>query len=389
MGRDFTPETILSASGEEIKIAVNCRDLKQVSGAWRLPRWPSASRARRLIGPAWRKWATMARLGDRPTQAVQGAIESKKTALGKPAEPPLTWASLEADMEIVRGDQGSNNDTVIILRDDKDCGIVWCCESLTADTLVIQNLLADKMWQPSELDTTTLQKLIYTLCVVGLPQHMRRATTTISNIRTPRLYISIKGKCFAPDGQKLCRKEGHSCCQRITSTSRMPYKRAWNLIGRAIEAMIMATGGSAEIFGLRDIADCIRDSLPKHDIGTGKCDGCGRKMEKYTLQVVDIDQAYEQCTPPSVLTAFDCPAREFERLHGTTFIRIPKNKHEKARVGKGPMNAIATGISCCELKHALFVALNFTSVTYGTIIWSHGGLAIGGVISTVALSVRL
>eukprot|EP00969_Alexandrium_andersonii_P214429 9468912-Alexandrium_andersonii.AAC.1 len=54
--------------------------------------------------------------------------------------------------------------------------------------------------------------------------------------RLPKMYVTMKGKCFASDGNgKHCEKAGHSCCRKVVSFSSLKAKREWGLACRSIE----------------------------------------------------------------------------------------------------------------------------------------------------------
>ena len=67
----------------------------------------------------------------------------------------------------------------------------------------------------------------------------------------PKMYATIKSKCFATNSRNCKSSHGHSCCRKITSFWSWRLKSRWRQISRAVEAMIRHSWLTFESWSLK------------------------------------------------------------------------------------------------------------------------------------------
>ena len=387
--RDFSFEWRHS-DPSEIGRACTTGSLRAVTAPWRLPVWHSPATLWRQCSARWADWARRVRLPFRVLRKGKHVWSECRAHAIPAGAPPTEWRQYEARMK------ASLSPGSFRVGDDRDPSKVWFMNKADLNWGLLKGVLEDPLWTiRGDLTYKMVEIWGYARAQLGLPGFLRRrAGRPGRKLFPPLLFPLVKSKCYSDEGERTCTKEGHSHWRRILDMSGTPYAAGWKTTARGIRAVVQESGVSREIFDINYARKHLQQAFfcLERSENPSVCMCCQGAMEPgLHVVTVDIDQAFESCKASSIVPAWDYVANQYRASVGQERLLIRRGKRFIAKHGT-EVRQYGRGwwaLSLSVLRRALVMASYQTLVMMGDVALEMAGMAIGGVMSAAAVSVKL
>ena len=382
----FDPERLLARSHAGIGAAAGMPSLQAHGAPWRLPVWPKQRHVRRQLIRAWKDWTCSHRLHPRVRRSLASHLYGGFARQCVPPCPPA-WHAQECEFAHIL----SSSDA--FLPDDRDSQKVW---SVAVDELfahLVNAINVDPMWTMApDFRRKYVLAWGYARAYACLPSWLLgRAAPRSQGTAPPEIFAFVKSKCFSDEGIRTCTKAGHSCLRRLVDASQVPFARAWRAVARGVRAVVQVVGLSCEVFSMADAIPSIKGGLAQLEASpTGCCARCSQPVVGLSIFSADVDQAFEACAADRVLPAWMHAATRYQEQTGSTSIFVQKSKAFAFRIPRD--HAWSRGwwaFSLTLLGSCLHAATVLSFACLSTLVIKQHGLAIGGILSSAAVSVVL
>ena len=298
----------------------------------------------------------------------------------KQADPP---AEEQAYVETLGAPPGN-----VLVQDDKDRKRTWAMPyDCLAAILVALVLLDTARWSVACISPHDLSKLVYGASLFAVPAFLRKGPLQRGSF-APYMYPFVKAKCYAESGGHICKKLGHSCFRKVVSFYAIPWRKAWRLASRALQILVISTGGGFSVWRLKDI-------IPQFKAGFAglrpadephQCIHCQGVKYHTTMLVADAAQMYEQVSSTRVIQAFDRKADILQEKNGASTITVKRVKTVVGWPGGSEHTRSGTYVvfTLAQLRRMLTTSCSLCFATLGDIVVQSHGLLIGGLLSMIA-----
>jgi len=298
------------------------------------------------------------------------------------------------DMHVPSGYTGVGDDK------GKACG--WHVPNLAFTASMYTYVTNSPFWEVTAMTWEQANKALQHILAELIPSHLHGwLSIDDTTPRLPHMYITVKSKCFDPNGGgRTCVKESHSCCRKIISYASWPKRRNWQMIARAVETTLKHYSHGAEIWRLKDAAKTYRARLTtveaqahEHIRGPNACtcQRCGGSKLVWEGLVADAGQFFETVTPEcvedSMTFLFSCALKAGHPGKVTT-ITAPTRRAYFGGYKYNPVKHSKT-FTLADLHCCVMAAANMSFASVGSRVVRLRGLPIGGFMSKIACSVVL
>ena len=382
--RDFRKTDFDLSNPVALAMAARMPSLSAVVGAWRLPVWPTPKRCTAELLTSWATWCGRHAIPVRSCR-YGGHLFRRLPATREVPPPPALWGKAEHALRAaVRA-----RDRVVV-QDDKLPNKAWKVAPKDLFLKLLSDLLHDSRWTlRPDLTSTDVTAWSFARSLLGLPPFLRKGRT--GRMSAPTLFAKVKSKCFDDAGKHVCCKPGHSCLRRILDFSKSPYPAGWRTLSRAVQGMVGNSGISHEVFKLHSARDALDTMVASLQVpGPGCCLRCRRNLGD-SLQVVtmDIDQAFETIDTSLLLPRWGVISEAYSAKFGTDAIYVRKGRACAVCVSRSCSGTRWWRITADMCSRGLLAASLMTLAVLGDVVAEMSGVAIGGTMSSAAVSVAL
>ena len=289
-----------------------------------------------------KEWLRTTGLRFYPTPPIPTSFPSKEKARNMGAGPSKSEKIVD-NFRFVE-----NLPDCVVTVEDKDPSILW----ISTDGSLLKHWFFQLLLVPSRWEVLALAPadvLCSYRCILGsiLPRSLLPLIKDMYLDNIPYAYCTVKRKCFqeyhelTPEGfvfrgsgkgglsesyspveAHTCRKANHSCVRTIVSFKKVPGRKTYKKVGRAIQQMIGCTLPGR--FSLCDLSRAREDVFcklldqtprpPPEDDQGHLCVGCGASMKHPTLRTNDAGQAYEVIDHSVIKKSTDELFNNFSRI---------------------------------------------------------------------------
>lgn len=374
--KDWSVADLEPLSSWHLRALAKAPSLRVHPGDWSLPQCATHEFATSALQQEWGAWSCGVGL---PHRAEAAGAAVWRHSLARHSWPVFGPDAMQFESAMrATIDDGAH----MVAPDDKRRRRSWTVRGRELWALLLSLLLADRSWCLTSLLLRDLAAQALAVSTVALPARLR-GPVQAAEVRGPYGYPTVKEKCFRPDGGRRCSQPGHSCLRKVISTVGLPWRAAWKFVGRALQALVVLTGGSDEVWALKDAADAARAADRRSAAGAGPpqrcCSQCGAPRESaVTLAVLDAAQVFEACEAGAVLAAGRAWAGAFSE-GGTCDVYVtPRGPWRAWRDKPGRRVGAVRRRSAEEVVTGLRGACMLNLVSFGRNVWRMAGMAIGG-----------
>jgi len=360
--------------------------LKACEGNWMLPVFPDNVHAFGELHGAVNRWCQRCRLKPKSTKASLRWFRAQRDVCVVKDIPPQ-WH----DSQVRLRAQHQAADTLI--GDDKDKAKSWQILAPELHALLVeQTLLRNTSWSIApDSDPESLTAQVRQTCINGLPSWLRkgRGNKESGSNQPPRLFCSVKSKCFDDSGKHTCTKPHHSCLRRILDFSKYPFRTPWKLVARALDVILSAVSCGVGVASLKDLGPRIKQlahSQSSHSVC--QCLRCQAPIQGWNLATADIDQAFEACGGVDLEASLIAVERAFLDKYPEGFVSVRKGQQVSTRIGQ----YWSAGFICLHVSVVVKAIRVFASVvlcSFGTLVLRMRGLPIGAIPSAASVNTLL
>ena len=368
-------------SVQQFEELLKLQSLHAIRAPLRLPQFPTGKTSQKQLSRAWAVWANLTRIPPRAFQHGSKTIGALRNLSETPYLQPPQWQRMERPM------YEALESGMVLVGDDRDACKVWCVDGREMFAYMVKECQLDLAWSMRrDLTPSDVCQFSVARAMLGLPAWLRRGEP--GPVRSPSIFPLIKSKCFADDGTKTCVKPGHSCWRRVVDCSQVAWPRAWKAVARGTRGLLRTLNLSHEVFDLSKARHHIDEMVSSIQAHSDMCWKCGTPLHQMSVVVADIDQAFEACESSAVMPAFEFFRVKFLSRHGQ-WIWVRKTKKEATTTQLRTGQKGWWKFDMQSLSQALFAFCWMTLVCTGDVVWQMKGLAIGGIVSSVAVSLVL
>ena len=277
-----------------------------------------------------------------------------------------------------------------------------------SDYLLLSFLSRDPKWEQISLSPSEIDRYTYAIAFAALPKRFTVRGLREAPESNPYLFQLVKSKCWGSMAAKvlatsqerwltrvfaehICEKAGHSCIRRVCSHFNAPFKRAWRLLSRGLQALPMLLHAGVEVYNLCDAATEAYASVGKLGRFGQRdfCHCCGQGKQSMVTVCVDIDQAFEMVSGQLVVSAFRHFAKQYFEAFGTATVRVRRTKRVHVAAGDRGASSVYSFFTLQELWEGLCGFLSCSMATYLGTSWRLSGVTIGGLCSKTSLTLGL
>ena len=277
-----------------------------------------------------------------------------------------------------------------ICGDDKGASRMWRVKTKELHAYMVSSLLEAPGWTLTCLTLSTVRTFELARAAASLPRFLTRRLDRKHEL--PMAFPLFKSKCWGDNGSRKCSTPGHSCVRRVINSGSVPFKASWQLVSRAMRAILLKLDVTNELHDLssfRTTFDRRYQAIQHSRHSTTTCLCCGVPLSGVTLVTADIDQAFEACTTSSVMPACRFFLAAYRHVTGLNEVKVHRSKRPRVSLGKGGYGGPTVCLDIPQLIRALMGYTLITFVAYGDMIFKMSGLPIGGVMSMVCVSMVL
>ena len=383
--RTFSRSTLARYSVRKLAALSSMPSLTAVPAPWRLARWPTQRSIQQRVATAWNNWAEAARLTPRFIRRGRQRLWSAAAEWSLPSCTPQ-WAAHESAMSAAVDDCSDYT----ICGDDKGTSKMWRVKTKELHAYMVSSLLEAPGWTLTRLTLSTVRAFELARAAASLPPFLTRHLDRKHEL--PTAFPLFKSKCWGDNGAHKCNKPGHSCVRRVINSGSVPFKSSWQLVSRALRAILVKLDVTNELHDLssfHSVFDRRYQAIQHSRHSTTTCLCCGVPLSGVTLVTADIDQAFEACTTSSVMPACRFFLAAFRHVTGSNEVKVHRSKRPRVSLGKGGYGGPTV---CLDIPHLIRALMGYTLITfvaYGDMIFKMSGLPIGGVMSMVCVSMVL
>lgn len=188
----------------------------------------------------------------------------------------------------------TNMDRQMFTLEDKGPSVLWKAWTLgLVALLLLQIMFAPSGWLPQRLDHKKVLLLYQRLAHAVLPSRLRRRVP-ISEWTLPHLSATLEHKCFEENETRKCTKASHSCLRQIASFVRMPVRKTYRLMRRALYHLVDCVWLGFSFQNLStaptEMTECYRNLL--HAFSCVRC-GCNKPSSVIRILLFDPEEIVE------------------------------------------------------------------------------------------------
>ena len=141
------------------------------------------------------------------------------------------------------GHMRNDLESIAVTVEDKDSKILWSSSSVGLISRWTKMLLQQQRWKLVVLEEQHVVEFYRSLLNSCLPRSLLPMNMAFSAKHLPYLYPTVKRKCHrgAPEqGVRSCQKPQHSCLRNVASFWKLPGKKTFKYVGRALRHLLYA-----------------------------------------------------------------------------------------------------------------------------------------------------
>ena len=196
-----------------------------------------------------------------------------------------------------------------LIRDDKNIHKCWKMPTESVQMATLLYVLNNKSWEMTNLSHEEAHDEVANAMKRILSNRLLNILRIDDcDMLPPKMYVTIKAKCFRSGEGRVCEKgRGHSCFRKICSFWNWKRKQEWKYVSRGLETYIKHATDTWETFRLKDASltlqqriDEIANSNSRH-----QCLKCGKEKCCIEVLVADAGQFFEAVSLAEVVSSLD------------------------------------------------------------------------------------